>query len=262
MRLESFDELHGPRLRRTSDRATGKRGPQEPRDGNVVPEAPPDDAFQMMHIRERTKPPEGWHMDAAKLADLAEVVPLQVADTHVLRSVLLARGGFLRVSLVLRSRSPPGSVPLDRTGFDIPAPDLEEPLGTRRQEPVISRLEESSERRWRAPPKALVRGGRGPSDRKRDAMRQVDLEDLALDDRPFRFLDRVDVVLGGERVDRSRVGRHGEVVRNRRGVVFDSGPPGDHQSLPPHPVGGGDARIHPENDVRGLEGLPVLIRPL
>src|SRR3989441_975590 len=160
MRLEPFDDLHSPRVRRTRDRATGKRGPQEPRDGHVVPEASPDDAFQVMHVRERTKPLQDRHMDAAKLADFAEVVPLQVDDHHVLRSVLLAREEFLRESLVLRSRSTPGSGPLDRTGFDIPAPDLEEPLGTRRQEPVISRLEESSERRWRAPPKALVRSGR------------------------------------------------------------------------------------------------------
>src|SRR2546426_5116506 len=48
MRLEPLDDLHGPRLRRTRDRATGKRGRQEPRDGHVVPEASPDDAFQMI----------------------------------------------------------------------------------------------------------------------------------------------------------------------------------------------------------------------
>src|SRR3989475_12809889 len=77
MRLEPLDDLHGPRFRRTRDRATGKRGPQEPRDANVVPEASPDDAFQGMHVRERTKPLQDRHTDAAKLADLAEVVPLQ-----------------------------------------------------------------------------------------------------------------------------------------------------------------------------------------
>src|SRR2546422_6202088 len=98
MRLEPLDDLHGPRLRRTRDRATGKRGPQEPRDGHVVPEASPDDAFQMMHVRERTKPLQDRHMDAAKLADFAEVVPLQVDDHYVLRGVLLAREEFLRVA--------------------------------------------------------------------------------------------------------------------------------------------------------------------
>src|SRR5207245_9670358 len=170
MRLESFDELHGPRLRRTRDRATGKRGPQEPRDGNVVPEAPPDDAFQMMHVRESTKPPEGWHMDAAKRADLAEVVPLQVDDHHVLRGVLLAREEFPREALVLRGRSTAGPGPFDRTGLDVPAADAEEPFRTRRKQAVVSRLEESTERRGRAPPDALVRRPGHCSQRKRDTM--------------------------------------------------------------------------------------------
>src|SRR5207245_6499581 len=65
VRFESFDDLHGPRLRRTRDRATGKRGPQELRDRNVVPEASPDDAFQMTHVRERTKSPPEWSGAAA-----------------------------------------------------------------------------------------------------------------------------------------------------------------------------------------------------
>src|SRR5207245_9487704 len=138
-----------------------------------------------------------------------------------LRGVLLAREEFLRESLVLRLRSTPGPGPLDRTGFDIPAPDAEESLRARGHEPVVSGLQESSERRWRARPEALVRGHRRPSQRKRDAMGEVDRVDLAVIDRPFRFIDRADVLLRLEGFDRVRLGRAGEVVRNWRRRVRD-----------------------------------------
>src|SRR6266571_3098166 len=262
MRLESFDDLHGPRLRRTRDRATGKCGPQQPRDRDVVPKASSDDTFQVVHVRERAKPPQDRHMDAAELADLAEVVPFQVDDHHVLRGVLLAREEFLGESLVRGVRSTPGPGPLDRTGFDLPAPDAEEPFRARGQEAVVSRLEESSERRWRAGPEALVCGGWRPAEWKRDAMGQVDLEDIAVHDRPFRFLDCVDEVLRGKWVDRSRVRRHRELVRDGRGLVFDSGPRCDHERLAPDPVDDMDARIHREMDVRDLQVRRFLIRHL
>src|SRR2546425_4480465 len=167
VRLESLDDLHGPRLRRTRDRATGKRGPEELRDGDVLPEASSDDAFEMMHVREGTQPPQEWHVDGPELAHLAKVVPLQVDNHHVLRRVLLAREEFLRESLILRVRSTAGPRPLDRTGFDLPAPDAQEPLGARRQEAVVSRVDESAERRRRAGPEALVRLGRRPPERQR-----------------------------------------------------------------------------------------------
>src|SRR5207244_13378098 len=95
VRVDPLDALLVARHVRHGDRATGERGPQEPRDGNVVPEASPEDAFQVMHVRERTKPLQDRHMDAAKLADFAEVVPLQVDDHYVLRGVLLAGEEFL-----------------------------------------------------------------------------------------------------------------------------------------------------------------------
>src|SRR5256712_6082567 len=250
MRLESFDDLHGPRLRRTRDRATGKRGPQEPRDGHVVPEASPDDAFQVMHVRERTKPLQDRHTDAAKLADLAEVVPLHVDDHHVLRGVLLTCDEVSCESLIRRVRSSPRPRPLHRTGFDIPAPDAEESLRARGHEPVVSGLQESSERRWRARPEALVRGHRRPSQRKRDAMGEVDLVDLPVIDRPFRFLDRADVFLPLERFDRVRFGRDGQMVRNWRRLVRDAGARSDHESLAPHSVEDVHARIDGEMHVR------------
>src|SRR2546426_2680676 len=45
---------------------------------------------------------------------------------------------------------------------------------------------------FRSFPEALVRGGGRPSQRKRDAMGEIDLEDLPLVYRPFRFFDGVD----------------------------------------------------------------------
>src|SRR5881296_40062 len=259
LRLESFDDFHGPRLRRTRDRATGKRGPQELRDRNVFPEPSSDNALEMMHVRERTKSPQEWNVDAAELANFAEVVPLQVDDHHVLRRVFLAREEFLRESLILRGCSTPGPGPLDRTGLNIPVLNAEEPLRACRQKAVVSRLEESSERRWRARPEAFVCIAGRPSERKCESMGQVDLEDLPVHDRPFRFLYRVDEVLRGERVDRSRVGRHRELVWNRRGLVFDSGPRCDHERLAPDPVNDVDARIHREMDVRDLQVRGLLI---
>src|SRR2546429_405576 len=104
----------------------------------------------MMHVRECAETLQQRHVHAAELAHLAEVVPLQVDDHHVLRGVFLAREEFPREALVLRGRSTAGPGPFDRTGLDVPAADAEEPFRTRRQQAVVSRLEESTERRGRA----------------------------------------------------------------------------------------------------------------
>src|SRR2546425_1107209 len=97
---------------------------------------------------------------------------------------------------------PPGNVALTRSGLDCAATDSEEPFRTRGQQAVVSGLEESSERRGRAFPEALVRGGGRPSQRKRDAMGEIDLEDLPLVYRPFRFFDGVDVLIRIQGFDR------------------------------------------------------------
>src|SRR2546427_726096 len=103
----------------------------------------------MMHVRECAETLQERHMDAAELTHLAEVVPFQVDDHHVLRGVFLAREEFPREALVLCGRSTSGPSPLDRTGLDVPAADAEEPFRTRRKQAVVSRLEESAERRGR-----------------------------------------------------------------------------------------------------------------
>src|SRR5437867_10706615 len=112
----------------------------------------------MMYVRECAEALQERHMDAAELTHLAEVVPFQVDDHHVLRGIFLAREEFSREALVICGRSTAGSSPFDRTGLDIQAADAEEAFRTRRQQAVVSGLEESSERRGRARPEALVCG--------------------------------------------------------------------------------------------------------
>src|SRR5207247_5897427 len=113
----------------------------------------------MMHVRECAETLQERHVHAAELAHLAEVVPFQVDDHHVLRGVFLAREEFPREALVLCGRSTSGTSTLDRTGLDVPAADAEEPFRTRRKQAVVSRLEESAERRGRARPEATGKQG-------------------------------------------------------------------------------------------------------
>src|SRR5437870_12296567 len=111
----------------------------------------------MMYVRECAEALQERHMDAAELTHLAEVVPFQVDDHHVLRGVFLAREEFPREALVLCGRSTSGPSPLDRTGRDVPAADAEEPFRTRGKQAVVSRVEGAAERRGRAGPEGLVR---------------------------------------------------------------------------------------------------------
>src|SRR2546426_11935971 len=104
----------------------------------------------MMHVRECAETLQERHVHAAELAHLAEVVPFQVDNHHVLRGVFLAREEFPREALVLCGRSTSGPSPLDRTGLDVPPADAEEPSRTRRNQAVVPRPEESADLRWRA----------------------------------------------------------------------------------------------------------------
>src|SRR2546428_14046782 len=100
----------------------------------------------MMHVRERAGALQERHVHAAELAHLAEVVPLQVDDHHILCGVFLAREEFPREALILSGRSTAGPSPLDRTGLDVPAADAQEPFRTRRKQAVVSGLEASAAR--------------------------------------------------------------------------------------------------------------------
>src|SRR2546426_1602744 len=192
VRFETLDDLHGPRLRSARNRAAGECGPHQVGYRPFLPEASSHDALQMMHVRERPQAFQEWHVDAAEFADFAEVIPLEVDDHHVLRGVFLACEELVCESMILGGGSTAGPGPFDRPRLDVAATDSEEPFRTRGQQAVVSGLEETSERRGRAFPEALVRGGGRPSQRKRDAMGEIDLEDLPLVYRPFRFFDGVD----------------------------------------------------------------------
>src|SRR5213594_1320587 len=53
-RLEPLDDLHGPRLRGSRDRAAGECGPYELRDRHLLAKASAHHALQVMHVRERS----------------------------------------------------------------------------------------------------------------------------------------------------------------------------------------------------------------
>src|SRR2546426_7981553 len=214
----------------------------------------------MMYVREGAEALQDRHVHAAELAHLAEVVPLQVDDHHVFRGIFLALEEFPREAFVVRRRSTAGSGTLDRAGLDVAAADAEEPFRTRRQEAVVSGLKESPEYRGRARPEALVRGRRRPPQREGEAMREVDLVDLPFVDRPFRFLDRVDVFLRLEGFDRVRFGRDGQTVRDRRRLVRDAGARGDHERFAPHSIEHVHTRVDGEMHVREPKVRRFLIR--
>src|SRR3970040_2095894 len=103
-----------------------------------------------MHVREGAQGSEGRNVDGPELAHLAEVVPLEVHDHHVLRGILLALQELLREGVVARGRGTSWPRALDRPRLDLAAPNEEEALGARAQEMMVSRIEEDAERRWRA----------------------------------------------------------------------------------------------------------------
>src|SRR5438093_10624796 len=117
----------------------------------------------MMDVREGAEAFQDRHVHTSEFAHLAEVVSLQVDDHDVFRGIFLALEEFPREAFVVRRRSTAGSGSLDRSGLDVPAADAKEPFRTRRQEAVVSGLKESTERRGRACPEALVRGRRRSS---------------------------------------------------------------------------------------------------
>src|SRR3989441_322457 len=260
VRFKALDDLHGPRLRSARNRAAGERSPHQVGDCHVGSKASPHDALEMMYVREGAEALQDRHVHTAELAHLAEVVPLQVDDHHVFRGIFLALEEFPREAFVVRRRSTAGSGTLDRAGLDVAAADAEEPFRTRRQEAVVSGLKESPEYRGRARPEALVRGRRRPPQREGEAMREVDLVDLPVVDRPFRFLDRVDVFLRLEGFDRVRFGRDGQTVRDRRRLVRDAGARGDHERFAPHSVEDVHPWVDGEMHVREPKVRRFLIR--
>src|SRR5467141_1357832 len=141
VRLESLDDLHRPRLRRTGDRATGEGRLEEIGDSDVLAEPPAHDALQVMDVRERTQFFQDRYVDAPELAHFPEVVAFQVDDHYVLRRILLAREQFRRESAVLGRGRPSRPSALDWPRLDLPPSDLEEPFRTRGQDAMVARIE-------------------------------------------------------------------------------------------------------------------------
>src|SRR6266581_1731212 len=168
--LEALDDLHRARLWRPGDRAAGKSRADEAGDRDVRPEAPTDDALEVVHVREGPQAPQHRNVDAPEVADLPEIVPLEVDDHHVLGGVRLARSEFVREGAVFRGRPASGPRPLDRPCLDVPPADAEEPLRARGQDAVVARVEVPAERRRRPRTQTLVRRLRRAVDREGESM--------------------------------------------------------------------------------------------
>ncbi len=201
--------------------------------------------------------------NAPEIADLPEIVALEVDDHHVLRGVLLAPSQFVGERTVLRGRSSPGSRPLDRPRLDVPPADAEETLRARGEDAVVARVEIRAERRRRPRAQTLVRRLRRAVNRKGEAVRQVHLVDLTVEDRALRLADRVEVRPGGQRLDRLRIRGHGEIVGDRRRLEPDPVARRDDERLAPYAVDRDDARVDGKVDVRNLQvGRLVIVERL
>src|SRR5439155_521186 len=82
VRLQPLDDLHGPRLRGSGDRAARECGAHQVWNRHLMPEAPSHDALEMMHVRERAQMFQERHIDTAELANFPKVVPLTGSATR------------------------------------------------------------------------------------------------------------------------------------------------------------------------------------
>src|SRR5207302_1127285 len=105
-RLEPRDELHGPDLGSTTDRARGKRSRQGFPRGPAFLEPAFDLADQMHHVRVPADAHENVHLHRARRADPAEVVAAQIDEHEMLGPFLGAlqeRALETKIALAVRA---------------------------------------------------------------------------------------------------------------------------------------------------------------
>ncbi len=117
-RLESFEELHRPDLRRPGDGATGESGDQEVEGVTTRRHPPGDGRDEVLDGRRPFQAAEARHPDGAGDADPAKVVAQDVDDHHVLGPVLGAGEELTGERPVLGAVAPPRSGALDRVRRD------------------------------------------------------------------------------------------------------------------------------------------------
>ena len=207
--LELGDDLHRAHLRRARDGAGRKARAQQLERRDALAQLADHLRDEMRHVRVALRLHEALDAHRARHADAREVVAAEVDEHRVLRSVLLRREQRLRVALSGRDR------PRDRVQLGAASFALDDGLRRAADEREIPELEqEEIRRRVDAPQRAVELDGRGRR-RAGRALRDHDLEDVALADVLLRTLDAAEVLVA-RRLALERTARRRAAGQGRR----------------------------------------------
>ena len=163
----------------------------------------------MRHVRVALGLHEALDPHRARHADAREVVAAEVDEHRVLRAVLLRREQRRRVALAGRDR------PGDRVQLGAAARALDDRLGRAAHEREVAELEEEEVRRRVDAAQRPVELDRRRRRRAGRALRDHDLEDVALADVLLRALDAAEVLLA-RRLALERTARRRAAGQGRR----------------------------------------------
>ena len=199
-RLQLVDDLERADLRRAADRTARQHRAQRRVEAHAAPPARRHRRGQVMHVRVRLQLRELRHGHAARLRDPPEVVAFEVDDHHVLRGVLGARAQLGGQAGVLDGVATARARALDRPRLQPVAVDQQQPLRRRRQHLDASvrpggRIEVGGEWRRAGAPQPPVGLEAGHRQRCAEALREVDLVDVAGGDVAPRRLGALQVLV-------------------------------------------------------------------
>ena len=187
--LELRDDLHRAHLRRARDGAGREGRAQQLERRDPVAQLPDDLRDEMRHVRVALGLHEALDPHRPRHADAGEVVAPEVDEHRVLGAVLLRREQGRRVAFAGRDR------PGDRVQLGAAAGALDDRLRRAAHERDVAELqEEEVRRRVDAPQRPVELDGRRRG-RAGRALRDHDLEDVALADVLLRALDAAEVLV-------------------------------------------------------------------
>ena len=189
--LELRDDLHRPHLRRARDRAGREASRAAARTASTPSRSSPDDLRdEVRHVRVALGLHEALDPHRARHADAGEVVAAEVDEHRVLGAVLLRGEQRAR-------RRPPRARSCPAIGLSVGAAALalDERLRRAADEREVAELEQEEVRRRVDAAQRPVELDRRGRRRPRRALRDHDLEDVALADVLLRALDAAQVLV-------------------------------------------------------------------
>src|SRR5690606_14885792 len=190
---ELFDDLHGADLGSARDASAGEHAAQHLEKADLIPQDPANRRNAVVDRRMRLDAPRLDHLDRAQPADAAQVIPLQIHD-HVELGLILDA-----VAKLLLHAGPARTRALDRTRDDAAIRrDAEKQLRRIAEKREVAEIEQSAVPRRRLLAQTLVEGDGRLRQRRRKALAEVGLEDVARGDVVDHFLDSREIGLARE----------------------------------------------------------------